>query len=224
MGILDRFKPHIEKAKEKAQDPAFQARIKEAAQRQMQQRRQQQQGRPPVPGQRSAFTGGNVGDPGYPFMPGHPLYGQYAYPGFYDSQGQWYDQDSDGDGVPDSQDAAPNDPNVQTADQIDPGAQYGDQDQGTYNDTAPDQDVGDADDVAAGTDVQPDAGYQDSSGFDEVPTEPAPDPGGGYTEPAPSANPDYGSSGGGYDSGGSSYDSGGGGFDSGGGGDSGGGF
>lgn len=104
MGLLDRFRPHIEKAKEKAQDPEFQAKVKKMAKEQADKhKRQQGQWQP----QRRAFTGGPTGSPGYPYAPGHPLYGQYAHPGFYDNDGQWYDQDSDGDGIPDSQDSTP---------------------------------------------------------------------------------------------------------------------
>src|SRR3954454_1632413 len=119
MGFLDKFKPMLDKAKAKAQDPEFQAKVKAAAEKQADKRRRPAATTRPTGGLqsgRNAFTGGGVGTPGYPWNPGDPLYGQYAYPGFYGDDGSWYEQDSDGDGVPDSQDADPNDPNVQTDD------------------------------------------------------------------------------------------------------------
>jgi hypothetical protein len=128
VSFLDRFKPAIEKAKEKAQDPEFQQRVKEQAQKQMQRRRQ---------GQHRAFEGGGPDAPGYPWPVGHAMHGQYAYPGFYDDDGQWFEQDSDGDGVPDSQDAAPNDPNVQSQSDVDPGG-FDDSDPGPGYDSGGD--------------------------------------------------------------------------------------
>lgn len=118
MGWLDKLKGHpkvaaaMEKAEQKAKDPAFQRQVKDAVQRKSQQRRQRG---------RHAFAGGGPDAFGYPYLPGHPMYGQYAHPGFYDDNQDWYDQDSDGDGVPDSQDADPNDPNVQTEADLEQG-------------------------------------------------------------------------------------------------------
>lgn len=123
MGFLDKFRPAIDKAKEKAQDPAFQAKVKEQAQKQLERRRQ---------GQRRAFTGGGPDTPGYPWPAGHPMHGHHAHPGFYDDDGQWHD--SDGDGVPDAYDADPNDPNVQSQSDVDPDGGFDSDDGSTQYD------------------------------------------------------------------------------------------
>lgn len=149
MSWLDKLKGHpkvaaaMEKAEQKAKDPAFQRQVKDAVQRKAQQRGQRG---------RHAFAGGGPNAVGYPYLPGHPMYGQYAHPGFYDDDQNWYDQDSDGDGVPDSQDADPNDPNVQTEADLEQG----------------DPDAG-FDDGPGGETTQYDPGEVDDTGMGDVP-------------------------------------------------------
>lgn len=208
MSFLDKLKPHLRKAaeaaQEKAKDPAFQAKVKAAAEKQMRRPAADHRGGTGgLPSGRRAFTGGNPGTPGYPWSPGDPMYGMYAWPGFYDQQGNWCEHDSDGDGVPDSQDAAPNDPSIQTADQAD-HAQYGD----TDNDGVPDaQDPDNADQFAG----QPDEpGGEAYEGYDGTSSPDVPDAAGDTYDPG------YGGGDTGYSDGGGGYDSGGG--DSGGGG------
>jgi hypothetical protein len=190
----------MEKAEEKAKDPEFQAKVKKAAQRQATQRRRAASEGTAAPIGRRAFGGGYPGTIGYPWGPGDPLYGTYAYPGYY-QDGQWYEQDSDGDGVPDSQDAAPNDPSIQTADQADQ-AQYGD----TDADGVPDAQDPDNADQFAGEPDEPGGEAYDGGGMSDVP-----DAAGDTYDPGYSDG-----GGGGYSDGGGGYDSGGG--DSGGGG------
>lgn len=116
MGFLDRFKPHIDKAMAQAKDPETQTKVKEFARKQQERRRQS------VPSGARQFQGGNVGSPGYPFMPGHPMYGTYAAAGMYDDDGYGYD--SDGDGIPDSQDSTPYGEDATGPEQVyDPGDQ-----------------------------------------------------------------------------------------------------
>jgi hypothetical protein len=96
MGLLD-------KLKRKARDPELREKVTQAAQKagESYKARDRSQGR-------TRFAGGPLGSVGYPYDYGHPMYGSYAQPGWYDTDGTRFD--SDGDGVPDAQDFAPYDP------------------------------------------------------------------------------------------------------------------
>jgi hypothetical protein len=132
MALRDIF----DKAKAKAQEPEFQEKVKRMAKQQAERRRTN-------PGSmrsgRRAFGGGGPNHPDYPLSPGDPMYGSMLPAGFY-QDGMWYEQDSDGDGIPDSQDPTP----------------YGEDQQ---------QDLGDTE--GAFNDADTSGAYQDDQGMDD---------------------------------------------------------